>query len=449
MSDYKNSNFLGLTPILLFVFLVVFAGIFAENFEAMPILVAFMITAGYALLLNPKGIVIPFGKKVDIFCTGGGEKTIILLVVIFLLAGAFYSLTIDIGARDATVNWALRFVPTAFLLPGLFIISCFISFSMGTSMGTITAIVPIGIGLANKIGIPTPLAVGIVIGGAMFGDNLSFISDTTIAATRTQGVRLKDKFKANLIIALPAALITVVVLMFVEFDIQANIEFGSYNFWLILPYFLIIISALLGLNVITVLGIGIGSACVIGLSFGSFNILGMLKSIQTGMGWMEDLAIIALIIGGIVALMKSYGGVDWLMVNITKNIKSRRGAEFSIAALVSFLDIAIANNTIAIVSAGPIAKDLNQQFKIDPRRTASLLDIFSCGFQGIVPYGGQILTAAALAGLSPLEISPYCWYPMLIIVFGVLAILMGLPKFQDTALDEYGNAILLVPKSEV
>ena len=209
------------------------------------------------------------------------------------------------------------------------------------------------------------------------------------------------------------------------------------------------ISALLGLNVITVLGIGIGSACVIGLSFGSFNILGMLKSIQTGMGWMEDLAIIALIIGGIVALMKSYGGVDWLMVNITKNIKSRRGAEFSIAALVSFLDIAIANNTIAIVSAGPIAKDLNQQFKIDPRRTASLLDIFSCGFQGIVPYGGQILTAAALAGLSPLEISPYCWYPMLIIVFGVLAILMGLPKFQDTALDEYGNAILLVPKSEV
>ncbi|MDB4043894.1 Na+/H+ antiporter NhaC family protein, partial [Emcibacteraceae bacterium] len=337
MCDYKNSNFLGLTPILLFVFLVVFAGIFAENFEAMPILVAFMITAGYALLLNPKGIVIPFGKKVDIFCTGGGEKTIILLVVIFLLAGAFYSLTIDIGARDATVNWALRFVPTAFLLPGLFIISCFISFSMGTSMGTITAIVPIGIGLANKIGIPTPLAVGIVIGGAMFGDNLSFISDTTIAATRTQGVRLKDKFKANLIIALPAALITVVVLMFVEFDIQANIELGSYNFWLILPYFLIIISALLGLNVITVLGIGIGSACVIGLSFGSFNILGMLKSIQTGMGWMEDLAIIALIIGGIVALMKSYGGVDWLMVNITKNIKSRKGAEFSIAALVSFL----------------------------------------------------------------------------------------------------------------
>ncbi|MBT6033350.1 MAG: Na+/H+ antiporter NhaC family protein, partial [Kordiimonadaceae bacterium] len=421
MSDDKHGNFLGLTPILLFVVLVVVSGAIAKDFAAMPILVAFMITAGYALMLNPKDRKIPLGKKVDIFCTGGGEKTIILLVVIFLMAGAFYSLTIDIGARDATVNWALRFVPTSFLLPGLFIISCFISFAMGTSMGTITAIVPIGIGLADKIGIPTPLAIGIVIGGAMFGDNLSFISDTTIAATRTQGVRLKDKFRANLIIAIPAALLTIAALMFVDFNAQASIELGSYNFWLILPYLLIIASALIGLNVITVLGIGISSACVVGLSTGSFNLLGLLKSIQTGMGWMEDLAVIALIIGGIVALMKAYGGVDWLMATITKNIKSRKGAEFSIASLVSFLDLATANNTIAIVAAGPIAKDLNHRFQIDPRRTASLLDIFSCGFQGLVPYGGQLLTAAALAGLSPLEITPYCWYPMLIIVFGILA----------------------------
>ena len=230
--------------------------------------------------------------------------------------------------------------------------------------------------------------------------------------------------------------------MFVEFDAQASLELGSYNFWLIIPYFLIIISALFGFNVITVLGLGISSACIIGLVVGTFDILGMLQSIQTGMGWMEDLAIIALIIGGVVALMKAYGGVDWLMANITKNVKSRKGGEFSIAALVSFLDLATANNTIAIVAAGPIAKDLNQKFQIDPRRTASLLDIFSCGFQGLVPYGGQLLTGAALAGLSPLEISPYCWYPMLIIIFGILAIATGLPKFKNPALDDFGTPVL-------
>lgn len=203
MKTRNQGNFLGLTPMLLFVSLVVITGLLANDFGAMPILVAFMISAGYALTLNPREHKISVGQKVDIFCAGGGEKTIILLVIIFLMAGAFYSLTIDIGARDATVNWALLFVPTIILLPGLFIISCFISFAMGTSMGTITAIVPIGIGLAESIGIPIPLAIGIVIGGAMFGDNLSFISDTTIAATRTQGVRLKDKFKANLIIVTP------------------------------------------------------------------------------------------------------------------------------------------------------------------------------------------------------------------------------------------------------
>ncbi len=448
MNNDKNGNFLGLTPIVLFMVLVVVFGIVAKDFTAMPILVAFMITAGYALILNPGIRKFSIGEKVDIFCIGGGEKTIILLVLIFLMAGAFYALTIDIGARDATVNWALKFVPKNFLLPGLFLISCFISFAMGTSMGTITAISPIGIGLAHNIGIPVPLALGIVIGGAMFGDNLSFISDTTIAATRTQGVKMKDKFKANFIVAVPAAITTFILLMFVEFDTSAMIELGSYNLWLILPYFLIIFSALFGLNVITVLGIGISSACVVGLGSGAFNILGMLQSIQKGMGWMEDLAVIALVIGGIVALMKAYGGVDWLLSNLTKNVKSRKGAEFSIAILVSFLGLAIANNTIAIVSAGPIAKDLNNKYQIDPRRTASLLDIFACGVQGMVPYGGQLLTAATLASISPLDITPYCWYPMLILVFGILAIATGLPKFRDVALDEYGEPVLITLKNE-
>lgn len=436
MQEKSAGRFLGLTPILLFMLLVIGSGILTQNFSTMPILVAFAISAGFALLLNDSKTSLSIAEKIDIFCRGGGDKTIILLAIIFLLAGAFYAVTIDIGARDATVNWALNYVPTAYLLPGLFIITSFIAFAMGTSMGTITAITPIGIGLAESLGVPVPLAVGIVIGGAMFGDNLSFISDTTIAATRTQGVQLRDKFKANLIIVLPAALLTAVLLAFVDIDGTAVITSQDYDAWLILPYLLIIGCALFGVNVIGVLGVGIGSACIVGLTKGLFTLPTMLLSIQKGMGWMQNMVAIALMIGGIVALMKAYGGIQWLVTQITTRISSKKGAEYGTAILVSTLDIATANNTIAILSTGPIAKDLSQKHDVDPRRTASLLDIFSCGFQGLVPYGGQLLAAASLAGLSPLALTPYCWYPMLIIVFGVIAIATGLPKFKHKAVDD-------------
>jgi Na+/H+ antiporter NhaC len=437
MQKPPTGRFLGLTPILLFMLLVIGSGVLTQNFSTMPILVAFAISAGFALLLNNSTSSLSIAEKVDIFCRGGGDKTIILLAIIFLLAGAFYAVTIDIGARDATVNWALNYVPTAYLLPGLFVITSFIAFAMGTSMGTITAITPIGIGLAESLGVPIPLAVGIVIGGAMFGDNLSFISDTTIAATRTQGVQLRDKFKANAIIVLPAACLTALLLMFVEIDGSAVITSNDYDGWLILPYLLIIGCALSGVNVIGVLGIGIGSACIIGLTKGLFTLPSMLQSIQKGMGWMQDMVAIALMIGGIVALMKAYGGMQWLVSNITKRITTKKGAEYGTAVLVSALDIATANNTIAIVSTGPIAKDLGEQYDLDPRRTASLLDIFSCGFQGLVPYGGQLLVAASLAGLSPLTLTPYCWYPMLILVFGIIAIATGLPKFKHKSKDDF------------
>jgi Na+/H+ antiporter NhaC len=437
MQKPPTGRFLGLTPILLFMLLVIGSGVLTQNFSTMPILVAFAISAGFALLLNNSTSSLSIAEKVDIFCRGGGDKTIILLAIIFLLAGAFYAVTIDIGARDATVNWALNYVPTAYLLPGLFVITSFIAFAMGTSMGTITAITPIGIGLAESLGVPIPLAVGIVIGGAMFGDNLSFISDTTIAATRTQGVQLRDKFKANAIIVLPAACLTALLLMFVEIDGSAVITSNDYDGWLILPYLLIIGCALSGVNVIGVLGIGIGSACIIGLTKGLFTLPSMLQSIQKGMGWMQDMVAIALMIGGIVALMKAYGGMQWLVSNITERITTKKGAEYGTAVLVSALDIATANNTIAIVSTGPIAKDLGEQYDLDPRRTASLLDIFSCGFQGLVPYGGQLLVAASLAGLSPLTLTPYCWYPMLILVFGIIAIATGLPKFKHKSKDDF------------
>ena len=434
-----SAQFIGITPILVFVVLVVAAGALTGDFSTMPILVALMMAAGYALLLNPRHQSLSLTEKIDIFCSGGGEKTIVLLIVIFLLAGAFYAVTIDIGARDATVNWALTYVPSEFLLPGLFVIACFISFAMGTSMGTISAITPVGIGLAETLGVSVPMAVGIVIGGAMFGDNLSFISDTTIAATRTQGVKLKDKFKANLLIVLPAALVTVLILFMVDIEQSTVLETQDYDLWLVLPYVLIIVLALSGFNVIAVLGGGIVSACSIGLINGTFDLRSMLHSVQKGLGWMQDLAMVALVIGGIVALMQAYGGMHWLMYQLTRHIKTRKGAEFSIAGLVSFLDLTTANNTIAIVSAGPIAKDLAQQYQLDPRRTASLLDIFSCGFQGLVPYGGQLLAAGAIAGISPWQLPAYCWYPMLILLFAMLAIVTGLPKFKAASEDDFSQ----------
>ncbi len=429
-------NPLGLTPILLFVILVVVTGITTNDITAMPILVAFFISAGYGLCLNPKGKKVSFSEKVQTFCKGGGDKNIILLVLIFLLAGAFYAVTIDIGARDATVNMALQFVPSALILPGLFLICCFISFSMGTSMGTITALSPIGAGLATSLGLPVEMALGIVVGGAMFGDNLSFVSDTTIAATRTQGVQLKDKFRANLMVAVPACIVTMALLLMVDVDTSGIVESGSYDFWRIVPYLCIIAFALTGFNVISVLAVGIASACVVGLLQGSFTLLSMMQSIQKGMGWMQDLAMIAITIGGIVALMHANGGITWLIERLTRKVTSKKGAEFSIAGLVSFLDITTANNTIAIVTAGPIAKDLNEKYGVDPRRTASLLDIFSCSFQGLVPYGAQLLSAAAVVGISPLAITPYCWYPMLIFVFGVAAIWFGFPRFKTPQDDE-------------
>jgi Na+/H+ antiporter NhaC len=402
----------------------------------MPILVAFFISAGYGLCLNPKGEKVSFSQKVQTFCKGGGDKNIILLVLIFLLAGAFYAVTIDIGARDATVNMALQFVPSALILPGLFLICCFISFAMGTSMGTITALSPIGAGLAANLGLPVEMALGIVVGGAMFGDNLSFVSDTTIAATRTQGVQLKDKFRANLMVAVPACIVTMALLLMVDVDTSGIVEGKDYDFWRIVPYLCIIAFALTGFNVISVLAVGIASACVVGLVQSSFTPLSMMQSIQKGMGWMQDLAMIAITIGGIVALMHANGGITWLIERLTRKVTSKKGAEFSIASLVSFLDITTANNTIAIVTAGPIAKDLNEKYGVDPRRTASLLDIFSCSFQGLVPYGAQLLSAAAVVGISPLAITPYCWYPMLIFVFGIAAIWFGFPRFKEVQDDE-------------
>lgn len=437
MSKNKG-RLIGLTPLILFLVLFVGTGLITGDFENMPLLVAFFISAGYALLLNKEGEKLSINKKIDMFMKGGGEPTIVLLVVIFLLAGAFYSVNDAMGAVESTVNFGLTILPTNFILPGIFAIGCIISFAMGTSMGTVTALAPIAVGIADQTGISIALALGVVVGGAMFGDNLSFVSDTTIAATRTQGVELRDKFKMNFLIVLPAVIVTLIILMFIPID-TAAIDVGQYSLVNILPYIGVIISALIGLNVMVVLVIGIGIGSIVGLIGGSFTVIELLGFIQRGMGWMQNLAIIAMIIGGIVELMKYYGGIDYLLHKVTANIKSKKGGEFGIAMLVSLIDIATANNTISIITAGPLAKDISKEYDIDPRRTASLLDIFSASFQGFIPYGGQLLVAAGIGSISPVKIMPFTIYPILLFVFGSLAIIFGIPNFKDKAKDSFAQ----------
>ncbi|MFZ7101764.1 MAG: Na+/H+ antiporter NhaC family protein [Peptococcaceae bacterium] len=436
MNRENENSLLGLLPLIVFLVLFVGTGVITGNFDNMPLLVAFMISAGVALTLNKKGEKLSVTRKIDIFMRGGAEPTIILLVVIFLLAGAFYSIADAMGAVESTVNLGLSILPRSIILPGVFIIGCIISFAMGTSMGTVTALAPIAIGIAQQTGIGLPLILGTVIGGAMFGDNLSFVSDTTIAATRTQGVELRDKFMMNLLIVLPAVILTVIVLLLIPVG-NATIEAGGYSLVQVLPYLAVIISALWGLNVMVVLVIGILSGSMIGLANGSFNIVELLGFLQRGMGWMENLAVIAIIIGGIVELMKHYGGIGYLLEKVTGNIKSKKGGEAGIAALVSLIDIATANNTISIVTAGPLAKDISKEYHIDPRRTASLLDIFSSAFQGLLPYGGQLLVAGSMASISPVIITPYCFYPMFIGICAVLAIIVGIPRFKKPATDVF------------
>ena len=425
----KKGSFIGLLPLIFFLVAYMGTGIIFGDFGSMPLLVGFIFAAAFSLLLDKPGEKTSLSDKVDIFAKSGGEPTIIIMVIIFILAGAFYSIADAMGAVGSIVNLGLSILPSNAILPGLFIIGAVLSFSMGTSMGTITALAPIGVGIAQQTGLNMALVMGVVVGSAMFGDNLSFISDTTIAATRTQGIELRDKFKANGLIVLPAVIATVVVLAFMS---NGNAQVGVYEYELvrIIPYIVVIVTALIGWNVMVVLGAGIGVGSVIGLIMGDYGFVELLGYLQRGMGWMQDLAIISIVVGGIVGLMSHYGGIDYLLTSVTSRIKSKKGAEFGMAALVSLIDIATTNNTISIITAGPLAKDMAEEYDIDPKRTASILDIFSSAFQGLIPYGGQLLLAGGIAQISPVEIVPYSIYSYFMIVFGVLAIVTGIPKFK-------------------
>lgn len=425
----KKGDIRGLIPLFVFLGLYASAGIFTGDFSTMPLLVAFILTTGVSLSLNKKGEKQTLDEKVEIFCKGAGDSTLILMVVIFLLAGGFYSVADAMGAVSSTVNLGLSVLPAKMLLPGLFLVGCVLSFSMGTSMGTVSALTPVAVGIASETGIGLPLVCGVVIGGAMFGDNMSFISDTTIAATRTQEVGMRDKFKVNLAIVLPAVIINLILISFMGGN---GVEGKVYEYSLIniIPYISIIILSLIGLNVINVLGIGIALGLGIGLMNGSFQFIEIFGILQRGFGWMQDILIIAIVVGGVVALMHNFGGIDFILENLTSRIRSRKGAEAGIAALVSILDLSTTNNTVSIITAGPLARDIADKFGVDRKRVAGLLDIFSSSFQGLMPYAGQILMAAGMAQISPASIVPYSWYSMLMFVMGVLSIATGLPNFK-------------------
>ncbi|MGM0830975.1 MAG: Na+/H+ antiporter NhaC family protein [Bacillota bacterium] len=431
--NQERGNLLALLPLIIFVSLFLGAGIISGDFYAFPVLVSIIIASVVGLMMNRKETLT---AKIERFAKGAGHPDIMIMVFIFLLAGAFSGVAEKMGAVDSTVNFALSLLPGNLIIVGLFIIAAFISLSMGTSMGTIAALAPIGVGISSGTDISMPLAMATVIGGAMFGDNLSFISDTTIAAVRTQKTEMKDKFKVNFFIVLPAAIVTMLILLVLTMGNQSTVGAESFNWIKILPYLGVIVGALAGLNVFVVLFGGIVLAGSIGFIDGSFTPASYFGSVADGMTGMAEIVILSVLIGGVVELIRHNGGIQALLYHATRKIKSPQGAQLATAGLVSSTNLCTANNTISIIIAGPLAKSISENYGVDARKSASILDIFSCSIQGLIPYGAQALLVAEVAGISPISIIPYAFYPILIAVCGLIAIRFALPKFTRKSAPE-------------
>lgn len=421
MEKENKGRAIALLPIGVFLIIFLGAGIVFEDFYAMPAIVAFLIALFVAFLQNKE---LSFNKKIEVIAKGVGEENIITMSLIFLCAGGFSGAVTAAGGVDSTVNLGLSLIPAHFAVAGLFLIGCFISVSMGTSMGTIAALAPIAVGISEKTGFALSICIGAVVCGAMFGDNLSMISDTTIAAVKTQGCEMKDKFKANFFIVLPAAIITVLIFWLatrnMSFQLEENL---NYSLWEVLPYMVVLLGALIGINVFVVLISGIVISLIVGVSMGHIALSEMFQVVGSGVTSMYDITVISIIVACIVSLVEEHGGIQFILNLIKSKINGRRGAEFGIALLALFVDACTANNTVAIVMTGPIAKEISEEFDVDPRRSASLLDMFTSVGQGIIPYGAQLLSAATLTGLTPLQIIPNLYYPLLMGVCGVLAII--------------------------
>lgn len=426
-SSRLGSSWLSLSPLLVFLLLYLVVSIILNDFYKMPLTVAFLLSSIYAVAITRH---LPLSERIARFSQGAGNRNVLLMVWIFVLAGAFAHTAKTMGAIDATVNLTLHILPDSMLLPGLFLAACFISLSVGTSVGTVVALTPMAVGVAQQTGSSMPLIVAAVVGGAFFGDNLSFISDTTIVATQTQGCQMRDKFMANIRIVLPAALVVFGLYVLLGFDVQAPTTLPSLEWGKVIPYITVLITAIMGVNVMVVLLIGLVLAGVIGILYGSFDLWGWLAAMADGMlnRDMDELIIVTLLAAGMLELIRENGGVDYLASRITRRVGSKRGAELSIAGLSLMADICTANNTVAIITTGPIARDLSTRFGVDPRKSASILDTFSCLGQGLIPYGAQLLMASALSGLIPTQIMVYLFYPIAIGISAFLCILFRYPR---------------------
>ena len=427
MSNKKG--LLALSPLILLIALIaLFTGYSAEESHkdtSLSLTVAFMISSIYAGAISGG---MPIRKRIDTYSRGAGANNLMLMLWIYVLAGAFAASAKAMGAVDATVNLALSLLPASMILPGLFLAACFISLSIGTSVGTIVALVPIAAGLAHSVDANLALTVAIIVGGAYFGDNLSFISDTTVVATQTQGCQMSDKFRVNALIVIPAAIIILIIYGILGAGTKAPTHIDAVQYMKVLPYIVVLVTAIAGMNVMAVLTLGSILCGIIGIIDGGYDIFGWFSAMGNGVIGMGELIIIAMMAGGMLEIIRENGGIDFIISKITAHVNSKRGAELSIAALVSMVNICTANNTVAILTVGNISKKIGDKFGVDNRKAASILDTFSCTIQGLIPYGVQMLLAAGLSGLSPLDIIPYLYYPMAIGLAALFAILFRYPR---------------------
>ena len=417
-----KGNAAALLPIGVFLLIFLGAGIIFGDFYAMPAVVAFLIALFVAFMQNRQ---LKFADKIRVIAKGVGEENIITMSLIFLCAGGFSGAVTAAGGVESTVNLGLSLIPPHFAVAGLFVIGCFISVSMGTSMGTIAALAPIAVGISEKTGFELSVCIASVVCGAMFGDNLSMISDTTIAAVKTQGCEMKDKFKANFLLVLPAAVLSILIFWIMTRNVSYSLEGDlKYNLWEVLPYLIVLAGALAGINVFLVLISGIVISLIVGVAAGNIAVAEMFKVVGDGVTSMYDITVISILVACIVSLVKEAGGIQFILDLIKSRIRGKKGAQLGIALLALFVDMCTANNTVAIVMTGPIAKEISEEYGVDPKRSASLLDMFTSVGQGMIPYGAQLLSAATLTGLTPVDILPNLYYPVLMGICGVGAIFL-------------------------
>ena len=415
-----------LSPLAVFLVVYVVSSLVAGDFYRVPVSSVFLLACIFAVAIS-RGTM---RERVKVFARGAGKPKVLLMIWIFILAGAFAGTAEDIGSVDSTVNAALHVLPPKMLLAGIFLSACFISMAIGTSVGTVAALMPLGAGVAAQTGLGTAMMAGVVVGGALFGDNLSFISDTTIASTRAAGCEMKDKFFTNIWIVLPAMLIVTIIYLWIGRDVSLVAPAGDVNLLKIVPYLLLIVLAIAGCDVLILLVAGIGSIAILGWCYGDFGWVGWLESMGRGVGSMSDLIIVTMLAGGLLELIREGGGLDFIISRLTRHINGPKGAQGSIAAIVCLANICTANNTIAIITVGDIARDIAERFGVPARKTASLLDTFSCFTQGFLPYGAQILMASSLCAISPTAILPFLFYPLIMGLSAVASIIFDFPKLK-------------------